>query len=327
MDKKNIDNRIINLIVSSLTNNISDSERKLLENWINQSNENSIKYNEFLKTWNLIGNIDDTDKIDIKKEWQLFKTKAGLKNKKISLNYLKVAASIVIIFSLSLIYYFLINNNTKQITISTASNSIIKKFSDGSQICLNVNSSVIFPEKFEDKTRTIKLKGQAFFNIMHDRTKPFIIEAGNVYIEDIGTSFFVSVNEQNVTEVIVKTGKVAVYEKNNTNTKTIIEPNEHLTFTPINNNFIKTKEPNENYIAWQTHILKFDNTNLLEVIKCLENAYHKKIKVSKQLYNCKLTAIFNNQSLHDVLEVIKESINIEIKNNNDFIELSGKGCM
>ena len=97
-----------------------------------------------------------------------------------------------------------------------ASNEIVNfTFSDSSQIVLNKNAEITYPEKFEGKERKVKLSGEAHFKITPDKEKPFIIEVDQAMVKVLGTSFIVKeMKEDSMVKVMVESGKVQfMYKK------------------------------------------------------------------------------------------------------------------
>ena len=82
---------------------------------------------------------------------------------------------------------------------------------DGSKVYLNSESRLRFPTRFEGKERRVYLEGEGYFEVAKDTTKPFIVEAKEVDVRVLGTSFNVSayVSEQAVRTTLVS-GKVRV---------------------------------------------------------------------------------------------------------------------
>jgi ferric-dicitrate binding protein FerR (iron transport regulator) len=91
----------------------------------------------------------------------------------------------------------------------TFSNTAVDTLSDGSIITLNKNTVLSYPTAFKGKTRTVKLKGEAFFAVAHDTTKPFIVEVDGVSIKVVGTAFNVKNYDSSIL-VIVESGIVQV---------------------------------------------------------------------------------------------------------------------
>lgn len=334
MNKEQTNIKILELIAASLANEISVENKVKLESWLNESHDNDELYNNYVKTWGLFNNVEITNEINIDAEWEHFKKSSKIFDKKteskvVKFRYtalLKYAASAIIIATLSILTYYFIGNN-EQKELFAQSQALEKTLPDGSTISLNSNSKLTYPKKFNKSQRKVKLTGEAFFEVSHNPEQPFIIEAGNVLIEDVGTSFYVRyIADENKTEVVVKTGKVAVYKSNNPEQKTFLEPGEHGIFGSTKTDVVKLPETNENYIAWKTHKLNFENENLQNVIKVLERTYNKKIIYSPSIANCKLTVSFNEQSLNAVLNVLKATLNLNIVQKQNYIEISGTGC-
>jgi len=63
---------------------------------------------------------------------------------------------------------------------------------DGTKVWLNAESSLTFPADFKGNDRTVKITGEAYFEVVHNSSKPFRLIAGSKTIEDIGTAFDVS---------------------------------------------------------------------------------------------------------------------------------------
>lgn len=83
--------------------------------------------------------------------------------------------------------------------------------SDGTKVWINSDSELTFPVTFEGNSREVFVKGEAYFEVESDKTRPFIVHAGEVAIEVLGTKFNVSAYEESrqVTTTLAQ-GKVAV---------------------------------------------------------------------------------------------------------------------
>ncbi|SDF15209.1 FecR family protein [Mucilaginibacter pineti] len=61
--------------------------------------------------------------------------------------------------------------------------------SDGSEVTLDAASSIKYPVNFTGKERLVEITGQAYFEVAHDKTKPFKVKAGEQTVEVLGTHF------------------------------------------------------------------------------------------------------------------------------------------
>ena len=111
------------------------------------------------------------------------------------------------------------DNTTEELVYSTLTVPYGKRFnlvlSDGSKVYLNAGSSLRYPVKFSGEgTRKVSLKGEAFFEVAKDPEHPFIVEAQELNVRALGTSFNVSAYPEDVlTGVVLVEGAVGMYPK------------------------------------------------------------------------------------------------------------------
>lgn len=233
---------------------------------------------------------------------------------------MRIAATLLVAALLSVGGYKVYFNQVashKQIEISVT-NQIVKTFTlpDGTLVSLNSDSHLKYPPKFDKNTREVVIEGEAFFEVMPDKNKPFIIHAGNAQIKVLGTSFNVCAYPSTKSvEVIVKTGKVQVLNKTTEtkqNNELILDPGDKGTLVFSSNALLKTTNQNPNFLAWKTHDLIFRATSLGEVISDLEKVYKVNIRLDDpKLNGLLLTAHFNDYSLSFILEVIETTFKLE----------------
>ena len=101
---------------------------------------------------------------------------------------------------------------TQKVTQSGQKSTLV--LADGTQIRLNAESSLSYPEKFEGNTREVVLEGEAFFDVARDESRPFIIKSGDLVTTVLGTTFNVKAFPNEQMAVTVVSGKVAVQANN-----------------------------------------------------------------------------------------------------------------
>jgi transmembrane sensor len=80
---------------------------------------------------------------------------------------------------------------------------------DGSIVALNTNT--IVETDLSRKVRQIYLrKGEAHFQVAHDRSRPFLVHAGDAVVRAVGTEFEVRLREDRHVDVLVNEGRVEV---------------------------------------------------------------------------------------------------------------------
>jgi transmembrane sensor len=84
------------------------------------------------------------------------------------------------------------------------------RLEDGSLVHLNTDTSI--EVAMRDKERIIRLlKGEARFDVAHNRARPFLVEAGGATVRAVGTAFSVRLRSD-LTELTVIEGRVAVHD-------------------------------------------------------------------------------------------------------------------
>ncbi|MFD2940233.1 FecR family protein [Flavobacterium notoginsengisoli] len=172
---------------------------------------------------------------------------------------------------------------------------------DGSVIVLNSNSSITYPEEF-DETRNIELVGQAYFKVFRDVKRPFIVQTHDVKVRVLGTSFDINSYNHHDTKVSVISGKVEVSSP--TGKKVQIIKNQQADLVKHSDFQIST-ENSEDKIAWISNTIMLKNTKLSETVKIIENWYNVDITIEDpELNNLTISGKFKDEKLENVLESI-----------------------
>ncbi|MEP7318961.1 MAG: FecR domain-containing protein, partial [Panacibacter sp.] len=207
------------LLVKYMLGEALPAEDQQVNEWLQQDSENQQYYQQFKTIWEQSKELTVTIPIDEKAAWQRFKKRVELKPAEIKKpapvisfkRWMQAAAAVLIIAVGSLLLYqnFSKPADIVMAQIETFSNTEIDTLPDGSIITVNKNTKLAYPEKFAGSTRKVTLKGEAFFKVQPDKSKPFIITANDVTVTVVGTAFNVK-NYDSATEVIVESGIVKV---------------------------------------------------------------------------------------------------------------------
>ena len=336
-EKKNIENGSWSLLAKYLNHEANEEETKLVENWINSSKENNADFGASKEALEKAKLYYQSKRFDTATAWEKInanrnkvKTIAIKQPSKTAFKAMnkvfKYAAAIVLISVLgTLTYYFGFQNSPRNLNkVVSLKKQVLREvvLPDGSVVTLNSNSTLFYPSAFKGNTREVTIKGEAFFDIQPNAAKPFIITAGQASIKVLGTSFNVNAYPENdLVEVIVKTGKVEVTNRdgNTKESQVILIPGEKGTLIKPDNKLHKTINENPNYNAWFTHDLIFENANMDKVIACLNKSYHITIEaISPEINELNLTAHFrDDQSVNYILDVITATFNLELSVEDD----------
>lgn len=210
---------------------------------------------------------------------------------------------------------------------------------DESSVILQPQSRISYsPQQYNKTKREVILSGEAFFEVHKNANVPFFVYANELITKVLGTSFTIKTNPTE-TEVIVKTGRVAVIMQNDIhkeekiNGKTlegfVLGANEQV---KINQNGEKIEKP---AIVKQDELLQpiqrlsfdFDETPASEIIEVIENAYHTKISYNKEkLANCKLTAHLSDEPLIEKIKLICIALDATYEEIDNNFVIKTNGC-
>ncbi|UII32481.1 DUF4974 domain-containing protein [Fulvivirga ulvae] len=187
--------------------------------------------------------------------------------------------------------------------------------SDGSKIILNSGSKISYPKAFSDSSRVITLEGEAFFDVVKDKTRPFSVVANGIVTTALGTSFNINARGP-LCRIALATGKVIINNENDTrknkNQQYILTPGEALEVNTSAKTTRKFTFDQQSELLWKDGILYFRNTPLEYIVKRLELWYDVEFQFkNKTGMQKKYTGRFENASLEHVLDNMSYTLNFE----------------
>jgi ferric-dicitrate binding protein FerR (iron transport regulator) len=227
-----------------------------------------------------------------------------------------VAAAMVVIGLLVGAFYYIGNTFRQEDTLLQAKGDKQQRIelTDGSVVWLNDDATLAYPSTFTGSDRKVTLTGAAFFEIVKDPSKPFIVSTKNAHIRVLGTSFNVDTDTEK-TEVSVTTGTVSVQSATSEKSVTVTAG---YGATANKDEVTAYKHSNPNYTSWKTGVFTFKQTPLKTVINDLNTFYDNQIQLSPDVdTDCGLTSTFNNVPLPDIIEVLKLTCNLSIQKTKD----------
>lgn len=219
-----------------------------------------------------------------------------------------IAASLLVV--LGLVVFFGVNSYKQPATKFSKANTVkpalryndtvfnktglvkIVELSDGSEVSLSPKSELIYDHAFNQKQRNIHLKGEAFFKVAKDKTRPFTVYAGGLSTTALGTSFrIIAFDERKSTRVQLFTGKVVVKQQRDN------AANSHVYLTPG-----QAVELNRENYTTQVSTFNIDGENLNE-----KPESHRSTTLIDSVIK------FNREPLAVVIDVLQKKYNIQIE--------------
>ncbi|UII21385.1 FecR domain-containing protein [Fulvivirga ligni] len=311
---------------------LPEDEAQRVERWL-ESASNQDEAQKIYQAWELsllagTRNVDVNDAFQ-KVQQQIEDSSPKGKTAKITPVWWYAAASVIII---AVSVFLFTKNQTvdtqasiKQLTAEAAKQEF--DLEDHTTISLKKDAvitydSVLFSSSPE---RIVNLKGEAFFEVAHNKERPFSVLTSDAKITVLGTKFLVKTFPNELTEVLVLEGTVAV--KYNDNEKAIILQAQEEVVSKNDNQPIIKSSADVNQLYWQTGIMQFKNDSLSNVFETLSHEFNHKIVVENEAVNhCKITATFKKQSLETIIKVIESTHDLTSYVSGDSIMIKGNGC-
>lgn len=146
---------------------------------------------------------------------------------------------------------------------------------DGTQVWLNAASSITYPTIFAGQDRKVSITGEAYFEVVHDAARPFIVSKGTMNVEVLGTHFNVNAyDDETDIKVTLLEGSVRVRtETGSRKTDLVIKPGEQVRLT--NNKVIVNRFPDlEEVMAWKNGKFQFgDAAGVEEIMRQISRWY------------------------------------------------------
>jgi len=336
------------IILKYFDKTASQAEIVAVEEWLGQSNANQTEFDRLKKLWRASTQLKDYQAFDKKAAWA--KIQAAIEEKQIDNGEreirripllkqdtsksgrhfaLRIAAILLVFFMIGFIFNYFNERPSNTIAYQTveSEDKILKiPLPDGSVVWLNQHSTLEYPSPFPSDLRTVRLKGEAFFEVAKDKKKPFVIEAGETNVKVLGTSFNVVNREKTPIEVTVESGKVQFYSKKDDAKKVILEKKEKGIFD--SNQVLKADNKDVNFLSWKTGVLDFSDETLPKVLATLSRHFDTKIQLSNgsPLAECKLTDQFENQHIEEILKDLQLIFDFSYSSNNGQYLLKGGAC-
>ncbi|MDN5202173.1 FecR domain-containing protein [Fulvivirgaceae bacterium BMA10] len=178
--------------------------------------------------------------------------------------------------------------------------------SDGTKVMLNAGSSISYPEKFSKTSREVSLEGEAFFEVVEDKIRPFSVISGDITTTALGTSFNVNAYQENDhIEVALASGKVLIKDNNKEVKRTVLAPGELLNLDLNTGNSNKENFNVKEKLGWTESLLYFNDAGAKEVFSTLKRWYGVEFTFNREMTEkWKYSGEFKNKSLETVLKGI-----------------------
>jgi len=337
---------IENLIAKHLSGEANALEQGEFRLWLNSNAKNQREFKKIALAYQLSKgkSIDNRksaviskirNKIDSeKREKQI---NASWKKSLIGVRvWVSIAASLLVLISIGFLYYL---NSDFSGQLADATGDVIVKSNpagqkskiflpDGSIVWLNSESSISYEREFSDSIRDIRLTGEAYFEVVKDANRPFIVYSGSISTTALGTAFDIDAFDENSITVALTQGRVNVRntDEGDEDAGFVINAGEGVLYKQSEAQQMSIiKIDPERVRLWRDGLLELDNASLAQTVTELERWYGVDIVFlndPRHVWNA--NGLFDNEYLENVLtslsfsqgfgyEIIGKKVNITFK--------------
>jgi transmembrane sensor len=320
MDNKE-SNSFDNAIVNYLSGTSTVEEIQRLESWIIESDENKKYFRQFKNIW------EASIEMPVSTDKALAKVLNQINSEHKNLSFWQFIQRVAAILFIPLLISMLWMYSGKKFDFSKSDisyNKVVAAFGtfslielpDGSKVWLNSGSSLRYPDKFNNRNRTVYLVGEAYFEVQSNEMKPFLVNTAYFTVKATGTKFSVRAEKNFRTpSVTLIEGKVAVRKVNSDKNNSLIsflQPNQHMTYDTLNGHVTIDTEDTYKHVAWKDGKLVFRNDNISEVARRISLQYNVDIEIKgDKIKKYRYRATFENEPLGELLRLLKISSAID----------------
>lgn len=158
-----------------------------------------------------------------------------------------------------------------------AATTTLVTLSDGTRVMLNANSTLEYPASFDDaETREVRLKGEAHFEVTKNPHRPFVVKAGEMQTQVLGTVFDVKAYRKDAPKVTLMQGKVKV---SNADTEVEMRPGQTAT---LQADKIVVSKASSSASDWLEGDFDMDQVTLAEAMSDIGAWYNKTVVFQSQ---------------------------------------------
>jgi ferric-dicitrate binding protein FerR (iron transport regulator) len=300
---------------------LTDDEYEVLTDYL-QDSANREYFEKVKQDWNVHPELDEIGQKNWKRlEYKINRADSTMDNttttRRLWIQVASIAAILIAgLFGGSILTYLLSDSKGVQEELvfeTPRGEKSLVKLPDGSQVWLNANSRLVY-HSFSSSHRQVELKGEAFFNVVHNEKAPFVVKTDKCEVEVLGTTFNVmAYNEFGRQEITLLTGKVNVHTDKN---EQVINPGQALI---LKDDKVQVVEVNTSQASgWVENKFNFKDIPLSELMKRLENWYDVDITLENNIgKEINYTGTFKNEeTIWQVLDAIKVYTPIAYKKTN-----------
>jgi transmembrane sensor len=305
-----------------------EEDRQAFEAWLRQDPRHRRAVEELTKVWDALDGLSGAQRLD-----KLPPATAGagelvLRDRR---RWWLAAAAVLVAVTGGLAWLY--RANETQILATAVGQHRNVPLSDGTMVTLNTNT--ILETNFGRHAREIYLrKGEAHFEVAPDRSRPFLVHAGDAVVQAIGTEFEVRLRSDRHVDVLVNEGRVEVRTDAASSapganagsaeplpvvTVRAVSAGEQLSTATTNYAVVPVSpEQLSSELAWRDGAVVFDSAPLSEAIREIQRYTDARIVISDpRISTLPVGGRFKTDDLQGFLDGLEAALPITIRRTPD----------
>lgn len=300
------------LLYTFFKGEMSLDDEKLIRKWTEESSDNYQTFLNERKLFDAMLLLADENRFSSQKTKKYF-------NKLFIHELGKIAAVIAITLMVTFICKHYTDNSSEMLAMQKitvpAGQRISIELSDGTLVWLNSRTSIQYPAVFSGKERRIKIDGEVYCEVTHDKYKPFIIETPRGDVEVLGTKFYLEAYSDNDAFVAsLMEGSVKVTSNG-----------QQLTLKPDQMSYLQNgklkmdKIEDYNIYRWREGLICFKDKSFPDIMDKFEKYYGVVIEIENQnVLNYSCSGKFRqSDGILYALRVLQKDISFDFKRDED----------
>ena len=314
-------------LIQYIRDELAPAEKREVIRWIEASDENRRHY-ALIKARETVAEFNKPH-LDVDKSYKEVQEKTVIGDRRTPV-WTRIAAAFLVLVAAWFVWDLAtdtsipksgdIHESNEKMSVTGRGENTGIVLPDGSRVLLNADSRLTWNRDFTDSLREIHLTGEAFFDVVRDTLRPFVVHTGDMDVKVLGTTFNVRAypDEKPITTLV--SGSVEVAAKAN---KTVrLQPLQTAVLNLDNEQFEIEEISEAEAAPWREGKLTFRDTPLGAVVRDIERKYDVECEVeSAELNDFLFTGTFDNLTIDEVLRVLKISSDIDYKKDGRKIEL------
>lgn len=189
---------------------------------------------------------------------------------------------------------------------------------DGTKVVLGPMSSVRVASGYKTGNREVEIRGDAYFDVVHNAARPFTVHAGNATIQDVGTRFVVHADVVGGIGVSVSEGSVSLTPMQSPGSTVVLKAGDRGSLDQGGRIVTRRGAASADDMAWLNGHLVFRETPISEVVIAMRRWYGIELQLADpSLASRHLTATFSGEPPDRVLEVLRLALGADIETRGD----------